>query len=199
MGKFLSDVAFAALLGFLTNNILLVYGVGTGLALKLSRRDSSALLYGLVMLITTVLGVSGTYFIDRRILNDYNMQFLRPLIYIAAIAVLLGIVEALILRFGEKYGEKFKKIMQMGILNSATLGILLIGQNQRLSNFGEALLFAIFATFGYIATIGVLSCLRERIELSNPPDFMRGIPIILVTLGLLALAFMGFTGLSLPY
>ena len=124
----------------------------------------------------------------------YEVEFLRVLIFLTLIVACWKISDAYLSRNNPALKTSLGVYFPLASINSATLGVpLLLTQEQ--VNFGEAVFYGFGHAIGFTFILVVFAALRERLEVAEVPDAFRGTAILLVTAGMMSLAFLGFIGL----
>ena len=178
----------------LVNNIVLSKFLGLcpffGVSKKLSNAFSMGIAVTLVMLIASV----STSVIYNYILVPYKVEFMKIVIYILVIASLVQIVELTIKRTNIMLYNALGIYLPLITTNCAVLGITLINSAENYSIL-ESTVSALGAGIGFTLVLIIMSGIREKLDLGDCPKSMRGLPVAFITAALLALAFMGFSGL----
>jgi len=178
----------------LVNNIVLSKFLGLcpffGVSKKLSNAFSMGIAVTLVMLIASV----STSVIYNYILVPYNVEFMNIVIYILVIASLVQIVELIIRRTNIALYKALGIYLPLITTNCAVLGITLINSSENYSIL-ESVVGALGAGIGFTLVLIIMSGIREKLDLADSPQSMRGLPVAFITAALLALAFIGFSGM----
>ena len=184
-----------ALAAILVNNFVLSQFLGICPFMGVSKKVETAL--GMGMAVTFVMGVaSAVNWPINELLNKLNLGFMQTVTFILVIASLVQFVEMFLQKSMPALYESLGVFLPLITTNCAVLGVTL--QNaQKGYNFGESLTYGITGGLGFLLAIFLFAAIREQLEVSgeNPKAF-DGFPIALVTAGLIALAFMGFSGLK---
>ncbi len=190
MENYLSIVVGAALV----DNVLLIKLFGLGPMFGGARRLESALCIGLTtaFCLSVVTGIS--YLINEYILVKYEVEFLRVLIFLTLIVACWKTSDAYLSRTNPTLKTSLGVYFPLASINSAALGVpLLLTQEQ--VNFGESIFYGLGHGIGFTFVLVVFSSLRERLEVADVPVAFRGAAVLLVTAGMMSLAFLGFLGL----
>ena len=190
MENYLSIVVGAALV----DNVLLIKLFGLGPMFGGARRLESALCIGLTtaFCLSIVTGIS--YLINEYILVKYEVEFLRVLIFLTLIVACWKTSDAYLSRTNPTLKTSLGVYFPLASINSAALGVpLLLTQEQ--VNFGESIFYGLGHGIGFTFVLVVFSSLRERLEVADVPVAFRGAAVLLVTAGMMSLAFLGFLGL----
>lgn len=148
-----------------------------------------------VALVLTISSVFA-YLADGLLLTALGVGYLRNVVLVLVAAVIVQLLENYLRSRKPALYENLGISFSMVAANSAILGVLLIN-SQNEYNFIEALINGAFSGIGFLAAITLFAAVRERLEYCEIPEMFKGVPITLITAGLIALAFMGFRGMSL--
>lgn len=179
----------------LVNNLVLTSLVGLDLQVSASQRINTAWLIGLTTLYCFSLCLPGVYLLDRLIIIPMQLQYLDLLFYMMLIMVIVYASQKLLQIVFPLVYLQVKTIVPAVLLNSILLAAVLLSQDQHQSFFGS-FVTGICVGMGFLFLLLTLSCLRERIDNSNVPAPFRGLPILLITLGIFSMGFMGLSGLA---
>ena len=176
-----------ALLAIFAQNAVFTRALGVSRMVQLVGDDrTSSALFGMMLCITQVLVAPVAFVAGRFIAPLDNRAQLRPLVYIASIAVVC-LAEHLVLWL--------LRIVPLAALNSGVLGTVLVERTQSFT-LGESLGFGLGSGLGYVLAVLLVTEARHRLRSKAIPKAFRGLPITLVYIGVLALAIYGFTGHS---
>ena len=184
-----------ALGAVLINNFILSQFLGICPFMGVSKKIETAL--GMGMAVIFVMGVASAVvlLINNFILVPNGLGFMQTVTFILVIASLVQFVEMFLQKAMPSLYEALGVYLPLITTNSAVLGVTL--QNaQKGYNFGEALTYGIFGGIGFLVAIVLFASVRERMEFAKCPKCFEGFPIALVAASLIALAFMGFSGLK---
>ena len=177
------------------HNILLSQFLGCCPFLGVSGKVGTAKGMGVAVVFVIILASLMTWLLYNLVLVPLGLEYLYTLSFILVIAALVQFVEVVVKKTQPVLYKSLGIFLPLITTNCAVLGVAVINMNQ---NYGlvESLVNAVGASIGFLLAIVLMAGLRERIETSDTmPRCMRGLPIALVTAGLMAVAFMGFTGL----
>ena len=178
-------------------NIVFTRAIGTSWMFYLTKRPKELLRYVLLLMaVTTVSGLIG-YPLRGIVYNSEFRHVLIPLLYIAGMAVVYLAAYFLIKKFLPDQFEHFGMTLGAAVFNCATLGSLLIPSSERLDLIGT-IGYGIGMSLGFGFAVIMVSYGLTRLEYCRVPKIFRGIPIALIYLGLLSLAFYGLVGHQLP-
>lgn len=184
-----------ALGAVLINNFVLSQFLGICPFMGVSKKVETAL--GMGMAVIFVMGVAAAvnWPINKFILEKYNLGFLQTVTFILVIASLVQFVEMFLQKAMPSLYEALGVYLPLITTNCAVLGAVL--QNtQKSYSFAESLTYGITGGIGFLVAIVLFASVRERMEFSKCPKCFEGFPIALVAASLIALAFMGFSGLK---
>ena len=184
-----------ALGAVLINNFILSQFLGICPFMGVSKKIETAL--GMGMAVIFVMGVASAvnWPINNFILVPNGLGFMQTVTFILVIASLVQFVEMFLQKAMPSLYEALGVYLPLITTNCAVLGVTL--QNaQKGYNFGEALTYGIFVGIGFLVAIVLFASVRERMEFAKCPKCFEGFPIALVAASLIALAFMGFSGLK---
>lgn len=184
-------IAFTAMLA---ENFVLVKFMGICPFLGVSKKISTAIGMGMAVLFVILLSAIFTWFVQLA-LNALGLQYLQTIAFILVIASLVQFVETVMKKYLPALYKSLGIYLPLITTNCAVLGSAILIQTNGY-NLAEAVVFAIFAALGFTLAIVIFAGIRERLEESDIPDFMKGLPISLVSASLLSLAFLGFQGFS---
>ena len=184
------------------NNIMLAQFLGTCPFLGVSNKISTATgMAGAVCFVIT-LATLVTYLINQYLLVAFGLQFLQTIAFILVIAALVQMVEIVLKKISPSLYQALGIFLPLITTNCAVLGVALnvvtkefAFGSAHLLNLGESVVYAFATAVGYGMALILFAGLREHLDLNDVPKPFKGIPIALITVGILAMAFMGFSGL----
>jgi len=177
-----------------TENIFLTRLMGC-CALDESRRLGAAAGVGLFTALVMTLSSAGAWMVGRWVLTPLDAAYLQTPAFVAVIILLTVLCAALIGRIRPALREALEGSLTWAAANCAVLGTAVLNMEKACS-LGEALLSGLFNGLGFLLAIVCMAGVRERLAFSKVPESLRGLPIALISASLMALAFMGFTGLA---
>ena len=176
------------------NNMVLTKFLGLCPFFGVSKKLSNALSMGIAVTFVMLIASVATSLIYNYILVPYNVEFMNIIIYILVIASLVQVVELTIRRTNIALYNALGIYLPLITTNCAVLGITLINANNSYSVL-QSTVSALGGGLGFTLVLIIMSGIRERLELADIPVSMRGLPAAFIIASLLALAFMGFSGL----
>ena len=177
------------------NNILLSRFLGCCPFLGVSSKLETAKGMGIAVVFVIVLASTMTWLAYTLILVPLGLEYLYTLSFILIIAALVQFVEIVLKKVQPGLYKSLGIYLPLITTNCAVLGVAVINMNEKYSLI-ESIVHALGASTGFLLAIVLMAGIRERIEISRDmPKCLRGLPIALVTAGLMSIAFMGFSGL----
>ena len=186
---------FALIIGAIfVNNVVLAQFLGICPFLGVSKDVKSSLGMGGAVLFVMLLATLVTYLIYTYLLAPFNLQYLQTIAYILVIAGLVQMVEIVLKKIAPALYQTLGVFLPLITTNCAVLGVAILVV-QKDMNLLQSVVYAASIAVGFTLALVIFAGLREQMELTGTPKGMRGVPIALVTAGILAMAFMGFNGL----
>lgn len=185
------------------NNILLAQFLGICPFLGVSNKLSTAVgMSGAVCFVIT-LATLVTYLLQTYVLAPHQIAFLQTIAFILVIAALVQMVEIVLKKVSPSLYSALGIFLPLITTNCAVLGVALIvvtkkftfGDKAQMLNLPQALVYALATSVGYGLAMILFAGIRETLSLNDVPKAFRGIPIALITASIMAMAFMGFSGL----
>ena len=181
----------------LVNNYVLARFLGICPFLGVSKKLDQATGMGLAVTAVMLLATAVTWPIQHYLLDPNGMGFLQTVLFILVIAALVQLVEIVLKRYIPSLYKALGIYLPLITTNCAVLGVALLNTQK---GYGALMstAYGVFGGLGFTLAIVLFASVRERLEFAEYPKSFEGFPIALVTAGLLAMSFMGFSGLSLP-
>ena len=177
------------------NNIILSRFLGCRPFLGVSSKLETAKGMGIAVIFVTVMASLMTWSAYEFILVPLGLEYLYTLSFILIIAALVQFVEIVLKKLQPGLYKSLGIFLPLITTNCAVLGVAVLNMNEKYSLL-QSLVHALGASLGFLLAIILMAGIRERIETNqNIPKCMRGLPIALVTAGLMSIAFMGFIGI----
>ena len=178
----------------LTNNFIFAQFLGICPFLGVSKKIDTAV--GMGAAVTFVMGLaSAVCFGVNKILIAFDLGFMQTVAYILVIAALVQFVEMFLKKNIPTLYTALGVYLPLITTNCAVLGVALLN-TQNEYNFIESVVYGITGGLGFLLAIVLFASIRERLVFAEYPKAFEGFPIALITAGLMALAFMGFSGLK---
>ena len=182
-----------ALNAILAENFILVKFMGICPFMGVSKRSDTALGMGLAVTFVMGLASAATWAVNEFLLVPLNLAYMQTLVFILVIAALVQLVEMFLQKSVPSLYQALGIFLPLITTNCAVLGVALLNI-QKSYNFIESLFYGVTGGIGFTVAILLFSSVRERLEDCDYPKPFEGFPIALMTAGLLALSFMGFSG-----
>ena len=185
------------------NNIVLSQFLGICPFLGVSKQVNTAVGMSLAVTFVMALATCVTWLLQTYVLVPLNMVYMQTVTFILVIAGLVQMVEIILKKISPSLYQSLGIFLPLITTNCAVLGVALMvvqkqfsfGGEARMLNLGESVVFAVASAIGFGLAIVLFAAIREQLQLSEVPKPFRGIPIALITAGIMALAFMGFSGM----
>ncbi len=178
----------------IVNNVVLSQFLGICPFLGVSNKVSTALGMAGAVTFVIVLATMVTYLIQVYVLEKLGIAFMQTITFILVIAALVQMVEIILKKISQPLYQALGIFLPLITTNCAVLGVALLVIKKDY-NLIEGVVFGGSTALGFGLALIILAGIREQFELADIPEGMKGVPISLVTAGILALAFMGFTGI----
>ncbi len=187
-------------------NIALAFFLGMCTFLAISKKVDTAVGLGIAVVVVQVITVPANNLIYRFVLRegalawaglpDLDLSFLGLISYIGVIAAMVQILEMVLERYFPALFSALGIFLPLLTVNCAILAGPLF-MVERDYNFGQSIVFGVGSGFGWALALVALAGIREKMKYSNVPSGLRGLGITFITVGLMALAFMSFSGIQL--
>ena len=184
-----------AITAILVENFVLVKFYGICPFLGVSKKTETALGMGMAVTFVMVIASVMTYLVQKYILVPLNAEYLQTIAFILLIAALVQFVEMVVAKVLPALYNALGIYLPLITTNCAVLSVTLINV-QRGYDLAHTICYSWGAALGFMLAIVLFAGVRERLELCDIPKALKGFPIALITAGLLAMAFLGFQGLS---
>ncbi len=178
----------------IVNNVVLAQFLGICPFLGVSNKVNTALGMATAVTFVIVLATMATYLIQIYVLEKLGIVFMQTITFILVIAALVQMVEIILKKISQPLYQALGIFLPLITTNCAVLGVALLVIKKNY-NLLEGVVFGGSTALGFGLALVILAGIKEQFELVDIPKGMRGVPISLVTAGILALAFMGFTGI----
>ncbi len=177
------------------NNIVFAQFLGICPFIGVSRKLSSATGMGAAVTFVMVIATCVTWLLQFYVLNPLGLQFMQTIVFILVIAALVQMLE-IILKIAPVLYSALGVFLPLITTNCAVLGVAILVVRNNL-DLGQSIVYALATAIGFTMAISIFAGIREQLALTNVPKAMRGVPIALICAGLLAMAFMGFSGIKI--
>ena len=191
----MTELVIIALGAALVNNVVLSQFLGLCPFLGVSKKVDTAIGMGAAVIFVITVASAITWLIYSFILTPLNITYLQTIVFILVIAALVQLVEMILKKSIPSLYQALGVYLPLITTNCAVLGVALINV-QKEYNFIESLINGFGTAVGFTISITILAGIRERIENNDVPHSFKGMPIVLITAGLMSIAFMGFSGIQ---
>ncbi len=186
---------FAIIIGAIfVNNVILSQFLGICPFLGVSSKVETSM--GMGAAVTFVMAISSVvaWLIQHYILVPLGIDYMQTIVFILVIASLVQMVEIILKKVSPLLYQALGIFLPLITTNCAVLGVAIL-MIQREFDLLQSLVYAVASAIGFWIAMVLFAGLREQMELDDMPSAFRGVPIALITAGILAMAFMGFSGL----
>ncbi len=189
----MTELILTAIGAAIVNNVVLSQFLGICPFLGVSKKVDTAAGMGAAVIFVTSLAAFVTGMIYKFILDPADIQYLQTIVFIVVIAALVQFVEMFLKKFMHALYESLGVYLPLITTNCAVLGVAL---NSVTYGYGilKTVVYGFSTAFGFFIAIVIMAGLREKIEYNDVPEPFKGSAIVLVTAGLMSIAFFGFSG-----
>lgn len=185
---------FAILLtGILTDNFVLSKFLGICPFLGVSKKLNTAVGMSGAVIFVMLLSTAVTYPINT-LLVEHDLAYLQTIVFILVIAALVQLVEIVLRKYIPTLYNALGIYLPLITTNCAVLGVVLLNIDESY-NFAQSMASSLGAGLGFMLAMAMFAGVRKRIESCDIPEFLKGLPITLVSASLVSVSFLGFTGL----
>lgn len=177
------------------NNIVLSQFLGICPFLGVSKKVDTAMGMGAAVAFVLTLATIVTFLLQQYVLVPLHIEYLQTISFILVIASLVQMVEIILKKISPPLYQALGIFLPLITTNCAVLGVAILVIQKQFSLI-ESVVYAFSTAIGFALALIVFAGLREQLTLTNVPKGMRGMSIVLITAGLLSLAFMGFSGVD---
>ena len=177
------------------NNIVLAQFLGICPFLGVSKKIATSLGMSAAVAFVMVLATVVTWLVQTFVLTPNGLDYLQTIAFILVIASLVQMVEIILKKVSPPLYQALGIFLPLITTNCAVLGVAIL-VIQKDFNLAQSIVYALSTAIGFGLALTVFAGIREQLELTNIPKGMRGMAIVLVSAGLLSLAFMGFSGVD---
>ncbi|MCM1093208.1 MAG: electron transport complex subunit RsxA [Bacteroides sp.] len=178
------------------NNIVFAQFLGICPFLGVSKKLSSATGMGAAVTFVMLLATLVTWLLQIYVLNPLGLAYMQTIVFILVIAALVQMLEIILKKIAPALYQALGVFLPLITTNCAVLGVAIL-VIQKGYNLGESLVYAIATAIGFTLALVIFAGIREKLAIIDVPAPMRGVPIALICAGMLALAFMGFAGITI--
>jgi len=176
------------------NNVVLAQFLGICPFLGVSNRVSTAMGMSAAVTFVIVMATLVTYLIQVYVLDKLGIGFMQTITFILVIASLVQMVEIILKKISQPLYQALGIFLPLITTNCAVLGVAILVIKKDY-NLIQGVVYGASSAVGFGLALVILAGIREQLELADVPEGMKGAPLSLIVAGILALAFMGFTGI----
>ena len=180
----------------LVNNVVLSQFLGICAFLGVSKKIDTSLSMGAAVTVVITIAAAVTNILYNLVLAPFDLDYLKTIVFILVIAALVQMVEMFLKKTSPAIYQALGIFLPLITTNCAVLGVSLTNVQDGF-NFIESVIAGVGTGLGFTVAIVLLASIRERINESDIPVPFRGAPIVLLSAALMAIAFMGFSGLAI--
>ena len=176
------------------NNIVLSQFLGICPFLGVSGKVSTSLGMGAAVSFVLAIASIAAYLIQYHILVPLHIEYMQTIVFILVIAALVQMVEIMLKKLSPSLYQALGIFLPLITTNCAVLGVAIL-MIQKEFNLLQSVTYSVATALGFALALVLFAGIRERLDFEDVPKAFKGIPIALITAGILAMAFMGFSGL----
>jgi electron transport complex protein RnfA len=177
------------------NNVVFSQFLGICPFLGVSKKVDTAIGMGLAVTFVLTIATIVTFLLQKGILEPFGLEYLQTITFILVIAALVQMVEIVLKKISPALYQALGVYLPLITTNCVILGVAIL-VIQKDYNLLESVIYAVATAIGYAMALIIFSSIREQMALTKIPKAMQGIPIALITAGIIAMAFMGFSGID---
>ena len=178
----------------LVNNVVLSQFLGLCPFLGVSKKTKTAASMGAAVIFVIMIASAVTYAVHYLVLVPLHMEYMQTIVFILVIAALVQMIEMMLKKVSPTIYAALGVYLPLITTNCAVLGVA-ITNIQNGSTFAESMVNSLGTSVGFFIAIVIMAGIRERLEGNDIPKAFQGMPIVLITSGLMAIAFCGFAGI----
>ncbi len=176
------------------NNVVLSQFLGICPFLGVSKKVDTSLGMGAAVSFVLVIATTVTYLIQQFILEPFQIGYMQTISFILVIAALVQMVEIILKKISPSLYQALGVFLPLITTNCCVLGVAIMVIQKDFSLL-ESVVYALSTAIGFTLALVVFAGIREQLARTEVPNVFRGIPIALISAGILAMAFMGFSGI----
>ncbi|NLC49549.1 MAG: electron transport complex subunit RsxA [Bacteroidales bacterium] len=177
------------------NNVVLAQFLGICPFLGVSKKVDTAIGMGAAVTFVLTIATIVTFLLQKGLLEPFGLQYLQTITFILVIASLVQMVEIIIKKVSPPLYQALGVFLPLITTNCVILGVAIL-VIQKDFTLLSSVVYAVATAAGYALALIIFSTIREQLALTKVPKAMQGVPIALITAGILAMAFMGFSGID---
>ncbi len=189
----MKELLLVAIGSAVVNNVVLSQFLGLCPFFGVSKKTNTAAGMGVAVIFVITIASCVTSVLDKFILQKFDLVYLRTIVFILVIAALVQFVEMFLKKSVPSLYNALGVFLPLITTNCAVLGVALTNV-QKDYGIGESTINGLATAVGFFIAIVIMASIREKLEYNNVPQPFKGSAIVLVTAGLMSIAFMGFSG-----
>lgn len=178
------------------NNIVLAQFLGICPFLGVSKKTSSALGMGAAVTFVITLATTVAWLLQHYVLNPFGLEFLQTIVFILVIAFLVQLLEIVLKKITPSLYQALGVFLPLITTNCAVLGVAIL-VIQKDFDLLQGVIYGFSTALGFTLALWIFSGIREQLEITDTPKGLRGVPLALISAGILAMAFLGFSGITI--
>ena len=188
------------------DNMIFAFFLGMCSFLAVSKNVKTSLGLGVAVIFVELITLPVNYLLQTKVLEPMGLEFLSFILFIAVIGGIVQLVEMVVEKFSPSLYNSLGIFLPLIAVNCAIMGASLFMQQrigmdpdntQAITSFGDSIAYALGSGIGWALAIVCLAAIREKMEYCDIPKPLKGVGITFITVGLMAMAFMCFSGLSI--
>ena len=196
-----NNLLLILLSGALINNVVLSQFLGICSFLGVSKQMKASVSLGGAVVFVMTIASAVAWLLYNFVLAPLGLDFMKTIVFILVIAALVQIVEMFLKKSSPAVYKALGIFLPLITTNCAVLGVAINVVTKEfpfaggMLNLGQSLVYAFATSLGYGLAMVIFAGIREHLALNNVPKAFKGVPIAIISVGILALAFMGFSGM----
>lgn len=190
-----TNLLYILFVAIIVENYVFVQFLGICPFLGVSKNLKTAMGMSAAVIFVMALATAATWPINHFILEKYQLEYLQILVFILIIAFLVQLVEIFIKRYLPVLYQALGIYLPLITTNCIVLGVVLLNVQEKY-NFIQAMTNSIGGGLGFLLAMFIFAGIRSRLDESDIPEFLSGLPITLIAAGIAALSFQGFVGIA---
>ena len=195
-GNYINALLGILLSAILTENYILVKFYGICPFMGVSKKTDTAIGMGMAVTFVMAIASAAAWAVNRFLLIPLNLEYMQTVAFILVIASIVQFVEMFLKKFVPALYQALGIFLPLITTNCAVLGVALVNVQKGYDWF-QSIVNGAAGGLGFTLAIVLFASIRERVDKTDCPESFKGFPIALITAGLIALAFMGFSGLKI--
>ena len=196
MNAYVQSLLGILISAILTSNFILVKFYGICPFMGVSKKIDTALGMGMAVTFVMAMASAACFVVYKFLLVPFELQYMQTVSFILVIASLVQVVEMFLKKFVPALYKALGVFLPLITTNCAVLGVVLVNVQEGY-DFLQSVINGTCGGLGFTLAIVLFASIRERVDKTDCPEAFKGFPITLIAAGLLALAFMGFSGLKI--